>query len=400
MSPYDQLQQQQAEGWNTWDTTSVMSHVRMPEALAIRLTMRDLNSRTHLRQIQVGRKRDDEEQVRPGPRTWDGSYTEIELRYRDIEWRIRTGLDGEEWVGLVEPLNEPFRAPLQGATKFLGDQPTFFRNDNTLATAHSTGRGGGIMSSQYFTFHKSDNASVEFRGHVSVLDEFRVHGCTVIVAPDSLLQPGRGATPIISNGGTLALMDGATWESWNNDFGNPELVVKHGFVQGGLPERPLTRNCTLGLAFKNYTQADHPGLSDKHRSRHFRRGTALVFLSGALRSYSTDLDRARLVIRPMADQSIAPEPDSEQYRKIIQRWPEQKQIIAWKRRLPRGLDVYIGADVAVDGVEFTHLRQGGILVPDRDAADVWQHVYFGPSNAATGQDLFTVIEGMTDSASY
>jgi hypothetical protein len=139
---------------------------------------------------------------------------------------------------------------VQGATNFRGSRHTFFRNDNVAAGPQDAGsifanipgsRRGKLMCSQYFTFNKEKGKSVEFLGHVSVLDEFRIYGRTVIAGRDSKLQPGRNATPIVDRDGVLALLDGAYLGSWCNNWGIPDLSVERGTVQGGLPDRPLTR---------------------------------------------------------------------------------------------------------------------------------------------------------------
>jgi len=288
----------------------------------------------------------------------------------------------------------------QGATRFLGPHHTFFRNDNTVETARSMGRGDGIMSSQYFTFNKEDGASVEFLGHVSVLDEFQIHGCMVIVGPGSILQPGRNASPAIHQGGVLALMDGATFESWNNDFGTPEMTVHSGAIQGGLPARPLRQSCKFGLAFKNHTAAQYEHASEKMRDRILKRVPALIVHEGTLRSYSEDVNRARLVFTRMADQDIAPRPGTERYEDSVKRWPEKKAEFAWLSRLPRGLDCFLGKDVVVDGVEFDYFRAGGVMVMDLASKTGWSRVFFGPNCAGSDAKLFRQLDDVGRSGQY
>ena len=280
----------------------------------------------------------------------------------------------------------------QGATDFLGGRHTFFRNDNVLANPTGERKRDLHRCSQYFTFNKENGRSVEFLGIVTVLDEFRIYGCTVIVGRDSTLQPGRNASPTIDRGGVLALLDGATFESWNNDFGTPEIVVRDGAIQGGLPDRPLTRSCTYGLAFKNHTKAVYATASEKVRQRQLVRVPAMVVLKGALRSFTHDPSKARLVFTEMANQDICPRPGSERYQKEVGRWPEKKELFAWLMTLPRGLDCFLGKEVAVDAVEFDHFRKGGFLCQDPEARKSWTNVVFGPHCLAKGDDLFAHLE--------
>jgi len=288
----------------------------------------------------------------------------------------------------------------QGATRFMGSRHTFFRNDNTLKTARSTSRGGGIMSSQYFTFNKENHASVEFLGHVSVLDELRVYGCTVIVGPDSILQPGRNASPTIYQGGILALMDGARFESWNNDFGTPELTVTAGFIQGGLVDRPLKRSCWFGLAFKNHTNATHEDADEKTRSRRLVRVPSLVVTAGALRSYTTDPTKARLVFTVMENQDICPRPGTEDYKKSIGRRPQNEALCEWMMKLPRGTDCFLAKGVKVENVEFDHLRKGGLMCADIDAVKSSRNLFFGLNCMAEQSELFSVLESVERNCRY
>ncbi len=288
----------------------------------------------------------------------------------------------------------------QGATRFLGSQHTFFRNDNTRETIESMGRGDGIMSSQYFTFNKKNNASVEFLGHVTVLDEFRIFGCTVIVGPDSILQPGRNASPTIQQGGVLALMDGAVFESWNNDFGSPEMQVLGGTIQGGLPDRPLTRDCKFGLAFKNHTKADHANADQKTRSRRLRRVPALVVKEGALKSYTTDCEKAHLVFSVMANQDICPRPGTEDYEKAVKRSPEKAPLYKWMLQLPRGTDCFIGSGVTIDCVEFDFLRRGGLMCEDPEAVHKYKNLFFGPHCRGESSELISHLPSLGRRGDY
>jgi hypothetical protein len=289
----------------------------------------------------------------------------------------------------------------QGATRFLGGQHVFFRNDNTRQTALSMGRGDGIMSSQYFQFKKENNASVEFLGHVTVLDEFQIYGCTVIVGVDSLLQPGRNASPAIHQGGVLALLDGALFESWNNDFGTPEMVVNQGTIQGGLPDRPLTRSCRFGLAFKNHTAAQCDSAGEKTQQRRLVRVPSLVVFAGALRSYAADPAKARLVFSVMADEEICPKPGTREYESSVGRNPENKALYEWMMKLPRGNDVFLGKDVVIENIEFDHLRRGGLMLQDPAAKDRFKNLFFGPACASKQPaDLFSKLDGLTRGGGY
>lgn len=295
----------------------------------------------------------------------------------------------------------------QGATKIVGTRHTFFRNDN-VAGAEDDRRNGRHRCSQYFTFDKGGVGSVEFLGHVTVSDEFRLHRCLVIVGRDSILQPGRHAAPTIYQGGTLALLDGAYFGKWCNDFGIPDMTVEGGTIQGGLPGRPLTRDCRFGLAFKNFTNATWEGLSEEQHRESRRVPSLLVKEGGTLRTIPAEGSDARLVftVAPdgVGDRSsfdLRPVPGSEREAKVLKRHPDAAERFRWFDTLPRGLDVFLGKGVVVDRVRFEHLRRGGVLCPDPAALRAaWTDVTFGPNCAASGDDLFTQRDGVDRNGRY
>jgi putative isomerase len=52
---YQSLQRRLASGWNTWNTRSVLSHVRLPDGAAINLGIKEYASGFHLREALIGR---------------------------------------------------------------------------------------------------------------------------------------------------------------------------------------------------------------------------------------------------------------------------------------------------------------------------------------------------------
>jgi len=163
----------------------------------------------------------------------------------------RVPSDGNLWI------KRGGRMSNHGAANFVGPGHVFLRNDNTgrlNVYAYREDPGTGIT--QYFAFNKDrPDASVEILGHSRAGDEFRVHGGTVIVGVDSVIQPGRNAVPFVSAQATLALMDGARFGKWCNQISDCDMELR-GTLQGGLPERPLARDALFGLAYHNHNGTD------------------------------------------------------------------------------------------------------------------------------------------------
>jgi hypothetical protein len=111
---YEALQKRLAAGWNTWDVHSVTTQVLLPAGLAIRMGVSrksTLNSDAFLGDALIGRQGSNEEQVFPGAHAWDGSYTDLRLKWREVDVRLQTAHVGEDLVMLVTPSQVKTDAP-------------------------------------------------------------------------------------------------------------------------------------------------------------------------------------------------------------------------------------------------------------------------------------------------
>jgi len=100
-----ELNAQLAKGWNTWNTRSVLSHVLLPEGFALNLQLKDNQSGDILEEALIGR--DDygsKERVIAGPRAYDGSYTELEVKWRNIHVRVQSATHDNDLYMLISPV--------------------------------------------------------------------------------------------------------------------------------------------------------------------------------------------------------------------------------------------------------------------------------------------------------
>jgi len=284
----------------------------------------------------------------------------------------------------------------QGSTGFLGKQHVFYRNDND--------EHGG--DTQYYGFDKQDNRSIEFIGTNGTGDEFGINGCMVIIGQDSRMTPGRDAEPRITKGGTLVLMDGAYFGNWIDNFGHVDLNVE-GNVWGGLPERPLTRNCVWALSFKNFTSAGFTNSQGKV-TPYGRVVSARIHPGGSLKSFSAvGANAGHLVVTSMGEQVSAlgarDLPGSYGWvfeREKASQYPDRIDRYAWFDKLPRGLDIAIEKSVVVENVEFDHFRKGGIMVDDIAAAQKWKGVQYGKHNLTSKDALLAPLPKLGKNGSY
>ncbi len=81
LKDYQNLKAALAKGWNTWNTRSVLSHVILPEGVAVNLGVKEYATGQYLRETLIGRSGPKTEVVRPGPHAYDGSYTALSVSW-------------------------------------------------------------------------------------------------------------------------------------------------------------------------------------------------------------------------------------------------------------------------------------------------------------------------------
>lgn len=101
---YPALKKELLSGWNTWNTRSVMSHILLPDKLAINIYAKDNKSGRLLKEAFIGNKVEGSEKAIPGDHTYDGSYTDLTIYFENLSFRIQTCSDGYDISILVTPL--------------------------------------------------------------------------------------------------------------------------------------------------------------------------------------------------------------------------------------------------------------------------------------------------------
>lgn len=108
-SEYIKLQDSICTGWNTWYNNSVLSHVLLPEGFSINLCLsgtgqwKNVFIRDFFKASKASKR---DEQVFPGLRSDDGSYTSLEVKYKGDWIKVQSATDGEDVVLLVTPMNK------------------------------------------------------------------------------------------------------------------------------------------------------------------------------------------------------------------------------------------------------------------------------------------------------
>ncbi|MCD6291091.1 MAG: hypothetical protein J7M34_11355, partial [Anaerolineae bacterium] len=141
MSEYETLKERLARGWNTWNTRSVLSHVLLPEGFALNLGLKEYRQGSYLKEALVGRLEEDAEQIHPGPHAYDGSYTELRLRWKGIEVVVQSATEGDDLVLLVTPLaNQKRPAALIVESGILWNRSGYVAQEDGVLVGHLLGR--------------------------------------------------------------------------------------------------------------------------------------------------------------------------------------------------------------------------------------------------------------------
>ncbi len=175
---YSQIKKNIASGWNTWNTRSILSHVFLPDGLALDIGVKEYSRGEILREALIGRKDiPNPELVSPGLRSYDGSYTEIKIEWMGNIFEVRTAADADDIVILVTPLE------ISGGYKktllffnaaYLWNRPGTVKIRNDALVAKSAGRevsfffdAGQIMEEPYLDM-RTPSLSFEFTREAGV----------------------------------------------------------------------------------------------------------------------------------------------------------------------------------------------------------------------------------------
>ncbi len=273
-----------------------------------------------------------------------------------------------------------------------GKQHTFLRNDNAQSW---------WMVDHLFC-DKAPEASVEIIGPFSVDDSYHFNSGMTILAEGSIITPQARCTLNVQENAALVLLSGSTYRKQANQTFGCDLIVR-GRLLAGLPERPLTSDCFLGLSWKGKARFKKEDGWRVERPD----DVALIVMpafsirayvdgkgwqntghpAASLRVYSANPVTARLVLdwHGLEIGGETAKSGAENFAKL----KEIKEFF---------VEMYLLGDLNLDGVLFNHIAKGGIIVKDPATAQRdWKHVVFGPDNAAPTKELLRQWDGKDQS---
>ena len=139
----EELRKNANRGWNTWYSASMTAHALLPYGFCIGLCFKDFAESGLIRDLKVGDRR-----LRPGPRSWDGTYTSLTFRAGKVEITVEsTARDGEEYI-LVTPVGKAIRPPaLVIEASLLWGKPGTLRSRNgQIGASFADGREIAVLT--------------------------------------------------------------------------------------------------------------------------------------------------------------------------------------------------------------------------------------------------------------
>ena len=94
---YQEMKKGYISGWHTWNVRSVLSHVHMPDGFALNIAFKEYREGHYLKETLVGRfaneyGREPAETAFPGIHAFDDSYTEMTLKWCDMEILVESAV--------------------------------------------------------------------------------------------------------------------------------------------------------------------------------------------------------------------------------------------------------------------------------------------------------------------
>jgi putative isomerase len=103
LQQYQAIQSELAKGWNTWDTRSVLTHVYLPYAFGVQLSM--IDSQGHRRgNFRIGERGKNAPLLTPGPHSYDGKYTKVVVDWGGHKILVESAAKGLTNILLITPL--------------------------------------------------------------------------------------------------------------------------------------------------------------------------------------------------------------------------------------------------------------------------------------------------------
>ena len=103
MARYNAIQAKLKRGWGTFNNKNVLSHVLLPDGLALNIGIKshEIGSDNYLRETLISSRGTSTATVRPGYKSFDGSYSRLTVTWKGIVFNIESASIEEQDVMLL-----------------------------------------------------------------------------------------------------------------------------------------------------------------------------------------------------------------------------------------------------------------------------------------------------------
>ncbi len=110
---YRAIQETLTNGWNTWNPTSVMSHVLLPEGLNLQICIKNtfITGNQYLKDAYISSKDARAEKITPGLHAYNGSYTELLVEFEGSKFKVESATEDGDLLLRITTLELPWKTP-------------------------------------------------------------------------------------------------------------------------------------------------------------------------------------------------------------------------------------------------------------------------------------------------
>jgi len=148
MQEYNDLMESRLTGWNTWNVRSMLSHVLMPHGFAISIGIKEYKEGDYLKEALIGRLGGQKyaqrmyggtEEVFPGAHSFNGDYTQITVKWKDIQIEVETASIKEEiYIKIMPTMNQKTKAAVVAEAGIFWNKPgTIYSKEGSVIMSNS-----------------------------------------------------------------------------------------------------------------------------------------------------------------------------------------------------------------------------------------------------------------------
>lgn len=135
---YTGLQARLAKGWNTWDAVDVLSQIFLPEGFALKMDI--VNGRDTVSEPHLGVNEIPGLVITPYGHAYDGSYSDMVVRWKGMNIRVQTAASGNDLVILLTTDQPADSTSLVLIPGMKWGRPGHVRIEGTVIEAEAAGK--------------------------------------------------------------------------------------------------------------------------------------------------------------------------------------------------------------------------------------------------------------------